>query len=204
MFVTKKRFEKMVEEEWERFESKATNDDLGIQAITGCLFGSESALRPWELLSPARSLYFPWGRKRCRKNLEYTIDAFINDFFYRRIDIVGVGPFGKIAMEVLEKKRNEQPDMKVRVWIPGPVSAHKMAQDNRHFSRYDCSFVYFDYPDSLLRMEIAMAVRADTCGAFDLNPRANERFKYLYHKTGVSIFNLANKNFKEEAGIRDE
>ncbi len=199
MLLTMKQFEKMIDEEIERYET-SSKEELAMQPVSGFICGAESLFRPWELLFPSRSLYFPWGRKRCEKNLENAIACLFDDFFFHRVDIVGVGPYGKMAIRIIQKYLKEHPDANVRLWLPGPVCAYTLLKDEKRFSRYQCDFVYFYYSDSVLRMETAILLHSDIGMCFDLSPRSKKRLKRLQEKTGRGIFNLADKDFWEDLG----
>jgi len=198
-----KQFEKMMREEMERYETKTDEEELGMQPVSGFICGAESCFRPWELLHPSRSLYFPWGRKRCRKYMKEVFDGLIDYYIFHRIDIVSAGPFGKIALEVLERYQQEWPDVEMRIWIPGGASAYTMARDNRRFSKYKCNLAYFASEDGFLRLETAIILHSDIGVCFDLGPRAKKRIRLMERETGRGIFNLADQDFAKQWKIEE-
>lgn len=203
MLFTMKQFKKVVREEMERYDTKTKEEEKGMRWVSGFICGAESCFRPWELLHPSRSLYFPWGRKRCRKYMEEVFDGLINECYFHRIDVVGAGPFGKIALEVMEQYQQERPDVKMRVWIPGGASAYTIARDNRRFSKYKCDLAYFASRDGFLRMETAMILHSDMGVCFDLGPRAKKRIQLMQCESERRIYNFADKDFAVQWKIEE-
>lgn len=202
MFVSRKHFTKMLEEEMERYESESREEEKELRTASVAFSGAEHCFRPWELLSPGRSLYFPWGRKRCRERLARVIGGCLSSGDCRRLDITGAGPYGKIALSLAEEAVREHPGVEIRVWLPGPVCLSRYRRDLERFHGYHCSLAYFDYPDNILRMETAMLLHSSAGACFTLNPRAKKRLALLSEKTGRRVFRLDGKDFEQESSPR--
>lgn len=198
MFVSEKRFAKILQEEMERYETQSSEEEKELRTASIAFFGAEHCLRPWELLSPGRSLYFPWGRKRCRERLARVIGECVSSGRCRRLDIIGMGPYGKMALALAEEAVRETPGVEIRVWLPGPVCLTRYNRDLERFRGSSCSLAYFHYQDSVLRMETAMLLRSGAGACFTLSPRDQKRLALLSEKTGRRVFRLGGKDFDQE------
>lgn len=138
------------------------------KCVSACVFGAEYRFRPRELFLPKTSLYFPQGRKRCRKYLECALTDYVNDKCYKRFYLLGKGPFTKMAAGILGKLQKDDPEIEIQIWFPSVFQHLAPSRWEKRFRACRCTFEYASLPIGLT--QYALMLRADMGLYFDVNP----------------------------------